>query len=130
MNGFRQRQSEAAARSAERRKREDAAPRLLAQVPNLESLQLEIQERREDTVVAETQHVKRIPVHQHAPAFFELPCHDSFCNGGGHDVTEKVLRALRAGLTRFEGEDACSGQTGSAPCQRVLRYVGTATYKA
>lgn len=129
MNGFRQRHSEAAARSAERRRREDAAPRLLELVPTLESLTLEVQERRADTTVAETSHVRRIPV-AHAPALFELPCHDTFCNGGGHDVTAEILKALRAGMQRFEGEDACGGTTGAAPCARVLHYVATASYRA
>jgi len=128
MNGFRQRHSEAAARSAERRRREDAAPRLRDVVPNLETLTLEVQERRAETPVAESSHVRRIPV-AHAPALFELPCHDSFCNGGGHDVTAEILKHLRSGALRFDGEDGCSGSTGAAPCARVLHYVATATYR-
>ncbi len=129
MSGFRQRQSEAAARSAERRRREDAAPRLRDLVPALEDLKLELGELRADAPIVETNHVRRIPV-AHAPALFELPCHDSFCTGGGHDVTQEILRSLRAGLTRFEGEDACGGSTGTAPCQRVLKYVVTASYRS
>jgi hypothetical protein len=128
LNGFRQRQSEAAARSAERRRREDAAPRLKDQVPALETLRLDIQERRADAPIAESSHVRRIPV-EHAPALFELPCHDAFCTEGGHDMTQIILQSLRAGETAFEGEDACNGHTGTAPCQRVLRYVATATYR-
>ena len=128
MNGFRQRQSEAAARSAERRRKEDAAPRLREEVPQLESLRLEIQERRADTPIAESSHVRKIPV-EHAPALFELPCHDAFCTEGGHDMTHLILQSLKAGQTEFEAEDACSGHTGTAPCQRVLRYVATATYR-
>ena len=128
MNGFRQRQSEAAARAAERRRKEDAAPRLREQVPLLESLRLEIHERRADTPIAESSHVRKIPV-EHAPALFELPCHDAFCTEGGHDMTQLILESLQAGKTEFEGEDACSGHTGTAPCQRVLRCVATATYR-
>jgi hypothetical protein len=128
MNGFRQRQSEAAARAAERRRREDAAPRLRDQVPALETLRLDIQERRAETLIAETSHTRRIPV-EHAPALFELPCHDAFCTEGGHDVTQVIVRALQSGQTEFEGEDACNGHTGTAPCQRVLRYVATASYR-
>jgi hypothetical protein len=128
LNGFRQRQTEAAARSAERRRREDAAPRLREEVPALETLRLEIQERRADTLIAESSHVRKIPV-EFAPALFELPCHDAFCTEGGHDMTQLILRALKSGQTAFEGEDACNGHTGTAPCQRVLRYVATATYR-
>jgi hypothetical protein len=67
---------------------------------------------------------------ENAPALFILPCGDTSCKDGGHDVTSMVLRSLRAGETRFEGEDVCNGMVGSAPCSRVLRYVATATYKA
>jgi hypothetical protein len=120
-------QREAAERLAERRKREDAAPRLTAEVPRLQSLTLEIQETSEGSSVAEPTHVRRIVV-QHAPALFVLPCGDSRCKDGGHDVTHAVMRPLRAGETRFEGQDACAGSLGTAPCTRVLNFVGTATY--
>jgi hypothetical protein len=128
VNRFRQRQTEAAERTAERRRREDEAPRLREEVPKLATLVLEIQEHRAGTIVLESTHIRRIPV-EHAPALFELPCQDSFCKNGGHDVTQAVLRALQSGATSFQGEHACSGQTGAAECQRVLRYVATATYK-
>ncbi|HET9956197.1 MAG TPA: hypothetical protein VFQ61_16935 [Polyangiaceae bacterium] len=128
MNRFRQRHSEAAERAAERRRREDEAPRLKDEVPTLDSLRLELQEHRAGAVVAETAHVRCIPV-AHAPALFELPCHDTFCKEGGHDVTRAILRALQSGATHFEGEDRCEGRTGSAECQRVLKFVGQATYK-
>lgn len=129
MNRFRQRQTEAAERTAERRRREDDAPRLKDQVPKLDTLVLEIQEHRAGTVVLESTHIRRIPV-EFAPALFELPCQDSFCKQGGHDVTQAILRSLQSGATSFEGEHACGGQTGTAECQRSLRYVAKATYKA
>ena len=129
MNRFRQRQTEAAERTAERRRREDDAQRLKDEVPKLSTLVLEIQEHRTGTVVLESTHIRRIPV-EFAPALFELPCQDSFCKQGGHDVTQAMLRALQSGSTSFEGEHACAGQTGTAECQRVLRYVAKATYKA
>jgi hypothetical protein len=106
---FRTRNFEAAQRAAERRKREDDADRLQAVVPTLETLRLDIQESR--------------------GALFEIPCLDSWCKDGGHDVTNEVLRALRSGATQFEGEHSCSGRSGAADCQRVMRYIGVATYK-
>jgi hypothetical protein len=115
-------------RTLERRRREDSAPRLIERVPNLESLRLELKERRAGIVIPESAHVRPIPV-AHAPALFELPCLDSTCKDGGHDLTDTFVRALQSGAPSFTGEHACRGQTGSADCQRVLDYSVTATYK-
>jgi hypothetical protein len=128
MASFRSRQSEASLASAERRQREDRAPRLLAEVPFVASLRLEIEERRQNAAVPETVHIRHVAV-AHAPAMFELPCLDTTCSGGGHDVTSAILRSLRSRLAKFEGEHACNGTTRTAPCTRVLRYVATATYR-
>ena len=122
------RNRDAANRFAERRKREDEAPRLTAEVPSLESLKLDVEERRPGVVSAEVSHIRRIMV-EHAPALFEVPCSDPSCHDGGHDLTHQVMRSLRNGAERFEGEDTCAGQVGNAPCERILRYVATATYK-
>lgn len=127
--GYNRRWSEAAQRAAERRQREDAAPRLLAEVPNLTSLALTIDERRPSGSLAGGSHIRRVMV-QTAPALFNLPCSDRSCNDGGHDCTRAVMNALRASQTRFEHESTCHGHLGStgAPCEAVLRYVGVATY--
>jgi hypothetical protein len=125
----RKRSGFAAQRFAERRQRENEAPRLRDEVPALESLRLDVEEHRAGSVVAEAPHIRRVVV-ENAPALFVLPCGDPTCKEGGHDVTSTVMRSLRAGNTRFEGEDACSGTVGSAPCMRVLRFVGTASYKS
>jgi len=126
---FGKRPGPAGERLAERRRREDDAPRLIERVPQLESLRLEIQELRGGSAVPESTHVRRIPVAS-APALFELPCLDSFCKDGTHDLTHDILRALESRATKFEGEHACTGHTGNADCQRVLRYVATATYRS
>ena len=125
---FGRRRGPGAERLAERRQREDSAPRLIERVPQLESLRLEMQEVHAGTTVLESTHVRRIPV-PHAPALFELPCLDSFCKDGIHDLTYDILHALQSHATKFQGEDACPGHTGSADCQRVLRYVALATYR-
>jgi hypothetical protein len=121
------RQSEGAQRFAERRRREDESPRLIAEVPRLQSLALEISEKSEGAPVAEPTHVRRV-VLQHAPALFDLRCGDARCRDGGHDVTHAVMRALRAAETRFEGQDVCTGSVGTAQCSRILHFVGIATY--
>ncbi len=123
------RRGDAAERYAERRRREEEAPRLTSAIPNLESLRLEIEERRAGGALSEAAHVRRIVV-ERAPALFVLPCHDSACKEGGHDVTLEIMRSLREGSTRFTGEHPCAGQVGSAECRRVLVYVGIATYKS
>lgn len=124
----RRKPSEAAMRAAERRDREDAAERLLVQVPDLLTLDLAIEERRGDAAVVESRHVRRINV-ERAPAMFDLPCADRACADGGHDITREVMTALRAGSRRFEGEHTCNGNVGNGTCGRVMRYVGTATWR-
>ena len=123
------RQREAAERFAERRRREDDAPRLLDVIPKLNTLKFKIEEYRAGGSLAETSHVRPIVV-ANAPALFVFPCQDSSCKDGGHDVTAEISMALRSGKEHFAGEDPCRGQVGSAECSRVLRYSATATYKA
>jgi hypothetical protein len=127
MNNSHRRQSEASQRFSERRKREDEAPRLLAEIPQLESLKLEIGETSGGAPVAEPAYVRRIVV-QNAPALFFVACGDSRCKDGGHDITHEVLRQLRTRGTSFRGEDSCAGSVGSSPCGRTLRWTATATY--
>jgi hypothetical protein len=122
------RHGEAAQRFAERRRREDEAPRLTTAVPTLESLRFELKESREGVRMADVAYVRQIIVTR-APALFEFPCQDTSCKEGGHDLTLEVLGALRGGAQRFEQEDACRGQIGSAQCRRVLMLVGIAKYK-
>ena len=119
MRYFRSMNSEAAQRSAERRQREKDAPRLLAEVPNLKSLRLQLEERRDGRTLPESAHVRHFPMAE-APALFDLPCLDPSCRDGGHDATRQMLNGLRRGQTRFEGEDNCYGTVGSVGCQRVL----------
>ncbi len=122
------RNNEASERHAERRRREDEAPRLIATVPNLVSLKLQLHEAKGDVSVAETGHIRHVVVAT-AALLFEMPCRDSGCKDGGHDVTSSITRSLKAGETQFEGEHQCTGYVGDGPCQRLLRYIATATYK-
>ena len=124
----RRRQSEAAQRAAERRQREDEAPRLAEVVPKLATLRIQMEEWRRGTQLPESAHTRLVPV-PNAAALFVVPCHDPLCRDGGHDVTSSMLAVLRHGTEKFEGEDECRGWLGSDPCGRMLRYVVTATYK-
>jgi hypothetical protein len=110
--------------SAARRAREDNARRLRDELPSLLSLKIEFEERAGPTaVVRHTRHV----VVGRAPALFLVPCGDHGCKGREHDLTEKIMRGLRAGETSFRGEDSCQGIVPDG-CLRVLRFEAVATY--
>jgi hypothetical protein len=120
------RNSPAAQRFAERRRRENDAPRLREAVPNLVSLRLEIEDR---SGVTATKHNRRVVIDQ-APALFLVPCADPRCADGEHDLTSTVMRALRAHQTTFQGEDGCMGSIGPSSCARVLRFDAVAEYRS
>lgn len=113
-----------AQRFAERRRREDDAPRLHEQVANLVSLKLEIEDR---SGVGGTTHTRRVVVAQ-APALFLVPCGDPRCMDGEHDLTTTIMRALRQQETSFKGQDECRGSVGPSPCSRVLHFDAVAEY--
>ncbi len=122
------RNSEAAQRAAARRLREDEAPRLLAEVPALESLRMEVEERREHGTVSST-HIRRVVI-DNAPALFVVACNDRACKDGGHDVTNEVMRALRGKRAEFDGSHPCEGQIGTARCASIMHFKAFATYRA
>lgn len=121
------RDSVIAQRFAERRRSEDAAPRLCDEVPDLLSLRLDIVER---AGALEIRHVRHVVVDR-APALFIVCCNDTQCSNGVHDLTETVMRALRARLTTFHGDDDCNGSISGlppSPCKRVLHLDAVAAY--
>jgi hypothetical protein len=122
---MKRRNNAAAERFAERRRREQDAPRLTEQVPNLVSLEIAIDERSGVTGI---KHMRRVVVDQ-APALFLLPCGDSRCADGEHDLTTTVMRALRAHETSFQGTDSCVGSLGPASCGRVVHFEAVAQYR-
>src|SRR5580658_2908001 len=115
-----------ALRYEERRRREGEAPRLHDQVPELVSLRLAIEERSGATA---TKHIRPVLVDR-APALFVVPCGDSRCIDGEHDLTRTVMAALRAGEKTFQGNDECAGSLGSGQCSRVLHFDALAEYRA
>lgn len=118
--------SPAALRFADRRQREDEAPKLSSQVPGLATLKLEIEER---TGIGGTKHTRRFVVDR-APALFLVPCGDPRCLDGEHDLTTTIMRALRGHETSFHGTDECRGSVGTSNCSRVLHFDGVAAYDA
>src|SRR5262245_65510226 len=80
----------------DRWKREDDAPRLRQEVPNLESLRMNLEEFSGGHRVVGTSRIQHVVVAQ-ASTRFEIPCGDSKCEDGGHDLTREALGQLRAG---------------------------------
>ena len=124
---LRQREQEAVSRARERREREDAAPRLRDRVAKLATLSLEIDDHAGAAMMAKTRYVRHVVV-ERAPALFQIPCSEPSCEAGGHDLTREVMQALLAGEREFTGEDVCFGWRGGEQCERVLHFVGHATY--
>jgi hypothetical protein len=120
---------DAAERYAERKRREDEAPRLRDVVPRLTACRLELEEGRAGFVTPEVAHTRRIVV-AHAPALFVIPCGEPSCRDGGHDVSMDLLRGLREGRGEIRGEDTCYGHTGTADCGRVLRFAAFVEYSS
>ena len=112
-------------RFAERRRREDEALKLCQLVPDLTSLEIEIEER---SGAGGVKHIRRFMV-DHAPALFLVACGDPRCTEGEHDLTREVMRALRARQTSFRGSDECAGSIGPSSCLRVIHFEGTARYR-
>jgi hypothetical protein len=122
------RRTEAAERFAERRRNEDEAPRLRDVVPTLATCRIEIAECRGGATTADVSHTRHIIVDR-APALLLIPCTDTACKDGGHDITTTLLRGLQEGELEIRGDDTCYGQVGTADCGRLLRFVARATYR-
>jgi hypothetical protein len=113
-------------RSADRRQREDDAPRLLAFIPELTAMQISIIEQN---ATGSTKHRRHVVV-QRAPALFVITCGDERCDDEGHDITNALMHALRSRERHAAGEHVCEGSTGSAPCGRRIQYEMFAEYGA
>lgn len=124
----RRRNAERDERTLQRHEREDAAGELLRKVPDLLTLSLAVHESRPRRI-ASAPPTTSAASWSSTPALLEIPCSNAYCKDGGYDVTREVLDALMSHKTHFEG-DSTSGSSGtSGDCARILRYVGTATYK-
>jgi hypothetical protein len=118
------RNSAAALRFADRRRREDEAPRLSKEVPGLTDLRLTIEER---DGAAGAKHIWRFVVDR-GPALFLVPCGDPRCADGEHDLTATVMSSLRARETSFRGSHPCTGSIGPSVCPRVVHFDAAAEY--
>jgi hypothetical protein len=123
------RNSPAALRFAERRRREDDAPRLSEEIPDLLRLELRVEDAAGMLAGASPMHIRRIVV-ERAPALFLLSCQDPRCADGGHDVTAAIMRALRERQTSFQGKDECTGSVGQGYCSRVMHFAALAEYRS
>lgn len=121
------RNPEAMRRAAARRKREDDAARLRDKVPNLRRLAITIEEHPLGPEGPPVRHIRHVVV-ERAPALFEIPCSERHCENGGHDLTRRVMRALRGGKARFTGSDRCSGEVDGEECQVEIHFEAEATF--
>jgi hypothetical protein len=128
MNYNRKRDPALVEAAAEHRRREDAAPRLHDQVPQLLTLRLSIEEVRTEGRMQAMAYVRPIVVAS-APAHFEVRCMEPRCDGR-HDLTAPILKALKQSLPAYRGESTCDGMVADQPCNRTLAYVCEATYRA
>jgi hypothetical protein len=114
----------------ERWEREDLAPRLKELVPELESLRLTLVENRGGYPISGTRRVQHVMVNS-ASTRFEIPCSESSCQGGGHDLTPAVAARLRSGQLEFGGSSECIGAIGGGhACSRHLEYSFEAKYSS
>jgi len=121
------RNREAAARFEERQARENDAPRLLAEVPRLETLSLLVDEYRDDDDSPWVSHTRHIVVSR-APALFLLQCSDPDCEDGGYPITRRVMTELRSGSVAFELDEDCRGTRHGRLCRRRAHVTAVATY--
>jgi hypothetical protein len=112
---------------SDRWKREDSAPRLRDEVPRLQTLKMNLAELNGEHGVPGSRRIQHVIVAQ-ASVRFEIPCGDSACEEGGHDLSRTALDQLRAGRTSFSGTSLCSGRIGDRPCERRLEYQFEASY--
>ena len=117
---------EAEARRNERLERADAAGKLIARVPDLLSLNIEMKEHCRSA--AETAYMRRFVV-DHAAAVITVSCSDTRCTDGGYDITDEVIRALERRIERFSGDRSCGGMRNVGGCTRELHFDVTATYR-
>ena len=113
---------------AEQRERETAAPRLQTLVPKLRSLRMNFEDCRAEGRSTMLPYTKYVVVAT-GPALFSIRCVEPRCNGR-HELTEAILRGLRAHQTKITGESVCDGSVGDAGCDRTLRYICEAEYDA
>lgn len=111
----------------ERWDREDAAPRLKQLVPELESLRVSLVENKGGHAIPGTRRVQHVMVDT-ASTLFEVPCTESACQGGGHDLTQVVGPRLRNRRPEFSGSSECTGAVGGHACERRLEYSFEAKY--
>jgi hypothetical protein len=114
-------------RAAARRQKEDEAARLREKVPNLKRLALHIEERPLGPEGPPVRHIRHVIVDR-APALFEIPCSERTCTGGGHDLTRRVIRALRSGKAAFSGKHRCAGEIDGQECLLEICFEGEATF--
>jgi len=106
----------------------DESPRLLDEVPTLDSLRVSVEESGDGSFLTASKYTRLFVLHN-APAYFWIPCGNPRCESGGHDLTREIMHALRARAERAEGQHDCPGSSGNGYCTTVIRYRVDAAYR-
>ena len=125
---MRTRNLEASRRFSERREREDHAPRLRDECPELEVLDLALSERRADAETSDTTHTRRIVIAgPRRPLLPEQLLGHELSRRRGTSTPRQIMQPLlERAQRRFEGEHTCLGNVGNRTCGRILHFVATA----
>jgi hypothetical protein len=123
----RRRKNEAAQRFAERKQREDEAPRLQEAVPALATLRIVLEHRKKQNGEVLSSHTRLVVVPR-APALFIVPCADRDCADGEYDITRAMMTQLANGETTFDGDDECHGLRHGSTCHHQLHFQASASY--
>jgi len=116
-------------RRSERWDRENAAPRLKQLVPSLKGLRLTLVEQRAERDISGTRRTQHVMVDT-ASTRFEIPCGETDCDGGGHDLSRIAASQLSERRGAFGGKSECHGYIKERPCDRHLEYAFVAEYTA
>lgn len=108
-------QAEAA---AEWRRRQDAAPWLRDEAPQVESMRLSFDEELEDRAPSGRGYARPVVVAS-SRAHFEVRCLEPRCDGT-HDLTREIMRAIRERRVSDSIRSACEGVCNNVQCQRTL----------
>lgn len=128
MNYTRRRSQALTEATAEHRRKEDAAPRLRDEVPRLQSLKITFADVRDAGRTLALPYARPVIVAT-APAHFQIRCMEPTCDGQ-HDLTSKILQAVRQSSVKFAGQSSCQGMVGDVPCDRILSYECEAAYRS
>lgn len=113
------------------RERSDQATSMAVKYPQLKSLKLSLEFKREG--MEKTSQMKYSANPEHAKSVLVFACPTAGCVGGDFDLTAKLAEAVAARRTRVTGRIFCLGNNKKEggkfePCRSELSYTLTLAY--